>query len=220
MILKEICFHFENKHEMPVFNLRDFNLKINHIIDSIYLRIPRSIRTNNVRKLNVCVDSVEASREYFAADGVGMIYVPSEQKNELPFLEKIELYPAVVSLMKNGVEIAAKHDQGVSENIDTILKYLDEATLPFDYHRKVKCSHLSNKYKAEAIVKIQADRYLSQVVVSDKLGNIEIITVAEVEPMIDCVDLGFDKLSWNQDELLCFNGDELRFKLHPKIIKK
>jgi hypothetical protein len=219
VILREICYHFENKHEMPFFDGRDFNLKIGHIIDSIYLRMPRSIKTDNIRKLNVCVDLVESNKEYWAFDGIGMAFVACKQKNELPFLEKGELYAAVISLMKNGALITAKHDRGVSENIDAILRCLDQSAFPFDYHRKIQRSHRTKKYKAEAIVNIQADKYLSQVLVSDKLGNIERITVTEVEPMIDCVNLGFDKLIWEQDELRCYRGDNLSFKLNPKIIK-
>ena len=79
-------------------------------------------------------------------------------------------------------------------------------------------SHRSRRYKAEGIVHIQPDIYISQVLVSDRAGNLERIKVAEVEPLLGFVDLGFDKLLWEGDEVVGYSGDTKRFNVTPKLL--
>lgn len=204
---------------MPQFDQRAFNIKINNIQDSIRLRMPGTIKTESVIKL-YCKASVNPTEVEFAAtEGVGLVSVVSKKTNEIPFMERSELSRAVIEVMKEGVLIASKHDTGFKPHINTIFNYLNLANEPFDYYRKIKRSHRSRKYKAEGIIHIQPDEYLSQILVTDKSENTERITVSKVEPLLGCVDLGFDKLLWDGDFLLGIANGQKRFEIEPELLR-
>jgi len=216
MILREIEFAFLKRSEVYEY---DFRLRINHIIDSIYFRMPKKLKTSSVIKL-VCFACEEPYEIAFqTAEGVGTTYVDCPNAEKILHMEQEKAVSAVIEVLKKGVDIAAKYDDGIRENIEIIKNLIDSSPTPFDYYRGIKRSHRSRKYKCEGIIHIQPNKYISEVLVSDKQGNLERIKIKEIEPIVHCTDLGFNKLLWEGDAIVGMTDNFTTFKLEPKIVR-
>lgn len=218
MILREIDFQFELEGGINSNDEREFRKRINYIIDSIYFHMPKKIRTSSVIKLNCHVGEIFSKTNFWAVDGIGMAYSLYPNAKEILSFGQEETVAVVIHYLKEGVKIAAQNDEGINENIYKIVELIESSKQPSDWHRDVKRSHRSRKYKCEGIVHLQPNVYISEVLVSDKYGNTERIKIKEVEPILGCVDLGFDKLLWEGDEIIGMNGNFQAFKLSTNLI--
>lgn len=196
-----------------------FRMKINHIIDSIYYRMPKRLKTETVIKL-VCEATVPpVQREYLSFEGVGQAYVPCHDAEEILFLSEEEAPERVIQILKEGVKLTAKYDPGINDNATTLLDLIEGSREPFDYFRKnIKRSHRSRKYKCEGVIRIKRGCYESDVLISDKLGNTERINITNIEPGAWYSDLGFNKLYWDGDYVVGLTDDKERFRFTSNLI--
>lgn len=220
MILRELEFAFEGVDpSIRGKNEPAFRMKINHIIDSIYYRMPKKLKTETVIKL-VCRATVPpVEREYFSLEGVGEIFIPCPHAEEMLFLSEEEAPERVIQILKEGVKLTANHDTGINDNASELLDLIEDSREPFDYFRKnIKRSHRSRKYKCEGVVRIKQSCYESDVLISDKLGNFERINITNIEPGAWYSDLGYNRLIWDGDYVVGLTDDKERFRFTSKLI--
>ena len=84
MIFREIDFHIERYEKTPSSVERAMRLSINHIIDSIFLRMPKKFRTDSLQKLNCYACAKKPIKKFWAVDGVGMAFVDYPDAYSLP----------------------------------------------------------------------------------------------------------------------------------------
>jgi hypothetical protein len=220
MIFREIDFHMESAL-LPKFDgKREFRLKINHIVDSIYLRIkPLKIRTDSVIKLNCYGCSEHKGKEFWAYDGIGNVYVLFPNVEEVLTYDQRDAELAVIDTISRGLAIAAKYDSGIASNIDTILELVDSSRCELEFYRKIGRFHKSRKYKCDLIVHLKPNTYTSIVEVSDKHGNVERFDIHESKAVLYFALSSLDRLIWQGDAILGIKDDQVKFQLFPKMVR-
>ena len=109
--------------------------------------------------------------------------------------------------MRSCLLIAGRHDPGVEICRREIEALVDSADEPLEFHTGIKRSHHSRKYKCEAVVQVQRNRYILQLLVTDRNGNSETVHVKDIEPQLWFPDYGFAKIRWDGDEIICLEDN-------------
>lgn len=202
MNFREIDFHIHPGHEIRASILRKHRCRVNHIIDSIYLRIPKGIGTNLFSKLNVTVSNFRTKHKFWYFERIADVEYYDRDAEKLLSLPQEESVAVVRSYLLRGISIAAKHDLKFASHMPTIAELIKTAHLPYDYRTGVNCSLKRPGLKAELILRIQASRYLWDVEVRGS-DAIERLTLKRTEPMFPYFT-GFKifKLRWNGNQIL------------------
>jgi len=196
---------------------RAFRVKINHVIDSIFLRLPR-IKTKSLKKLNCYASNSEVDKVISNNDGYVAVHIAYPNVESIWAMNHSDAVKCVKIVLRKGLVLISNSEPEIKNNLQLLLELVDTGDEPFDYVRNIKRSHKSRKFKCYGVVEIRKNIYSSVVIVSDKLGNSERFCITEVEPFLGYVDLGFDKLLWEGDSILGFTEKSQAFRLKPSIV--
>jgi hypothetical protein len=202
MNFREIDFHIHLGHEIEASRLREHRLRINHIIDSIFLRIPKGLSTELFSKLNVKVSNFKTRHKFWHMDRIGHVEyfdLDADHLFSLPQQESVEL---VRSYFLRGISVAAKYDLKFATHLPCIRQLIKTSHLPYDYRTGVSCALRGKRMKAELILRIQPIHYLWDVKMSGDEG-IERLTLNRTEPSFPYFT-GFKnlKLRWSDNRIL------------------
>ena len=212
MILKEIDFHIKRYEKTPSSVTKNMRLRINHVIDSIFLRMPKKLKTDSLKKLNCYACAKPPNKEFVPFDGYCMAYVYYPDAYSIPQYEDELLVSTVKNVMTEGLKIASKYDNTLGPHLPLLFNLIDSSADPFEYNTGVKRSHRSRKYKCEGVLRIQPQIYSSMVRVTNKAGDVECFHVKDFEPLLFGPDLGFNKLLWEDDKIVAYQDDKRKFE--------
>ena len=202
MNFRELDFHIHIGREIKASIIREYRYRINHIIDSIFLRVPKGFGTELFSKLNVSVSNSRMKDKFWHFEGIGNVEyfdLDAEDLLSLPLEQSIRV---VRSYLLRGISVAAKHDPRFATHLATIRQLIKTAHLPYDYRTGVRCSLKRAEVKAELILRIQATQYLWDVEVSG-YDESERLTLKRTRPHFPYFT-GFKrlKLCWNDNRIL------------------
>src|SRR5947209_1336422 len=142
MIFKSLDFHAGRDYRQAAALVRSFRLRINYIVDSFSMRIPKKIRTLLFHKLNVCVNPKRSHRDpFFTLEGIGRVEIVDPKIHSIYRATPAEARKAVKAFLRRGIRIAAKNDRLFAQHLqlwDQLLSSVDEE---FDYDFRISRSH-------------------------------------------------------------------------------
>lgn len=218
MIFKEIDFHIERYEKIDAALNKGMRLRMNHIIDSIFLRMPKKLKTDSIKKLNCYACAKPPNKDFVTFDGYCMAYVYYPNAYSISQYEDELLVLAVKNIITEGLKIALKYDSTLKPHLSLLFDLINSSADPFEYNTGVKRFHRSRKYKCEGVLRIQPQIYSSMVRVTNKAGDVEWFHVKDLEPLLFKPDLGFNKLLWEEDKIVAYQNDNRKFEFVPKMI--
>jgi hypothetical protein len=212
MIFKTIDFHVSTGYgEEPVALLRPFRLRINYIVDSFNLRIPKRIKTLQFHKLNVCVRNRRLQmRPFLALEGIGMAEFVDPSIASIYQAVQTEAAKGVKGFLRRGIKLAAKNDRLFAEHLDVWGRLLSTTENEFDYDCGVSRSHPSRRWRAIAVLRITPKGYHYDVLIKDAKSR-EAIQRHRIKTT-ECVlpfyrGIGFSNLRWEKEEIAGYTKD-------------
>ena len=213
MIFNTLDFHVSTRYgEEPVKLMRPFRLRINDVVDSFSLRIPKKVRTDLFHKLNVCV-RYEPSQNvpFFALEGIGMVEIVDASIGSIYKATQTEAIKRVKAYLKNGIRIAAKSDRLFASHLGEWDRLLSTSGAEFDYDCGVSRSHRSRRWRCEADLRITPEVYHYDVLIKDSksLETIQrhrIKTTPCLLPLF--TGIGFSKMRWDGYQVVGYTRDD------------
>src|SRR4051794_39602472 len=140
MIFKSLDFHTRTKDwgEEPADLMRAFRLRINHIVDSFSMRIPKQVRIELFQKLNVtALARSEHGERFWAVEGIGVIELIVPDIASIYQASTAEAVNRVQNLLRKGIRIAALHDVLFAQHMEVWNDLLSTANEEFDFDLKI-----------------------------------------------------------------------------------
>jgi len=213
MIFNSLDFHSHARHgEETTKKMRAFRLRINHVVDSFSLRIPKKVRTDLFHKLNVCV-SCEQSQNvlFFVLEGIGTVEIVDASIGSIYMATQTEAVKRVKAYLKKGIRIAARSDRSFATYLAEWDRLLATSEEEFDYDCGVSRSHRSKRWRCEAVLRITPAAYHYDVLIKDckSLETIQrhrIKTTPCLLPFF--TGIGFSKMRWDGDQVVGYTKDD------------
>jgi hypothetical protein len=207
MIFNTLDFHVRAlDNGEPVLVNRPFRLKINPVVDSFSLRIPKKIRTALFHKLNVIV-SYQPSQNvpFFALEGYASVQIVEPHIATIYQATREEAVKRVKEYLQLGIQIAAQHDNLFAEHLELWEQLLSTTDEEFDFDYRIARSHRSRRWRAEAVIRITPTAYHYDVLVknsktSETIQRHRFKTIECVFPFSQW--LGFTKLRWENEDIV------------------
>src|SRR5258708_282761 len=108
MNFREIDYHIHPGHEVKTSRLREHRLRINHIIDSIFLRVPKGLGTELFSKLNVSVSNFKTKHKFWHFERIGYVEYFDPEAEDFLSLSQQQSSELVRSYLLRGISVAAK----------------------------------------------------------------------------------------------------------------
>lgn len=226
MIFNTLDFHINTRYgEEPANLSRPFRRKINYIVDSFSLRIPKKTKTLLFHKLNVCV-CYERSQNlpFYALAGIGSVEFVDPNIASIYEVPRAEAAKRVKAFLYKGIRIAAKSDRLFAKHLELWRELLSTAEEEFDYECRISRSHRSRRWRCDAVVRITPVAYHYDVLIKDS-RSLQMIQRHRIRTS-ECVlpfyrGIGFSKLRWDNEHVAGLTRDDkevFRFKadLRPK----
>ena len=202
----------------PVNLSRPLRMKINHIIDSFSVRIPKKSQTLLFHKLNVVVSrEPRQKRDFHSIDGYASAEVVDPNVASIYNLPRRETVERSIGYLLQGVRIAAKYDGLFAESLPLWEQLLSASHLEYDYYCDISRSQRSRRLRAETIIRITPTAYHYQVLVKNSKTH-EVVKRHTVETT-ECLwphyrGLGFSKIRWEDDAVVVglTKEDEEKFR--------
>lgn len=223
MIFNTLDFDVSTRYgEEPVKLHRPFLSRINYVVDSFSLRIPKKMRTELFHKLNVCV-RYERSQNvpFFALEGIGMVELVDPNIASIYKKTQAEAAKRVKAYLKRGIRIAARNDRLFAEHLPLWTQLLSSTEKEFDYDCRISRAHRSRRWRCEAVLRITPTAYHYDVLVNDtKSGQTiqrhRIKTTACFLPLF--TGIGFSKVRWDGDDVVGYTKDDrVAFRFHAEL---
>lgn len=213
VIFNTLDFHVSTRYgEEPVKLMRPFRLRINHVVDSFSLRIPKKVRSDLFHKLNVCV-RYERSQNvpFFAMEGIGMVEIVDATIGSIYKATQVEAIKRVKAYLKKGIRIAAKGDPLFAKHLDEWDRLLATSNEEFDYDCGLTRSHRSRRWRCDAVIRITPEAYHYDVLIKDSksLATIQrhrIKTTPCLLPLF--TGIGFSKIRWESEQVVGYTRDD------------
>lgn len=202
MNFREIDFHIHPGHAISSSRIRAHRHRINHIIDSIFLRMPRGLSTDLFSKLNVSVSNFRTKSQFWHFERIGFVEYFDSNAEDLLALPEEESVKLARSYLLRGISVAAKHDLRFATHLPTIRRLIRTAHLPYDYRTGVPSKLRGVGLCAELIIRIQARKYLWDVEIKGVEG-IERLTLQKTFP-------AFPYFTRFKNLRLCWNDNRIQ----------
>jgi hypothetical protein len=223
MIFNTLDFHLHTQYgEEPVKLGVPFRLRINYIVDSFSLRIPRKIKTRLFHKLNVLVSYKRWWRNAFSAvEGIGMVEFLDPHIRSIYDATPAEQIKRVKAFLRRGIRIAAKHDRLFGRHLKLWERLLSTVDEEFDHYFRMSRSHRSRHWRCNAVLRITPTAYHYDVVVKDSksLETIQRHRIKTTESAFPFYSgIGFSKLRWDKDDIVGLTRDDKEvFRFHTGL---
>ena len=207
MIFSEIDVHVNTRHaEEPAARHRAFRLRINHIVDSFWLRIPKGVKTRIIGKLNVNANSKPHDGEQFwDVDGIACVELHTPNVASIYRASQPQAVKRVRQFLATGINIAARYDRMFAKNMKLWRHLLATAHEEFDHELGISRSHRSRIWRCDAVIRIGPKQYHYDLLVreskTDKL--VERHRLKSTECLLPIYSgVGFSKLRWEGSEIV------------------
>jgi hypothetical protein len=222
MIFKVLDFHASEKRGQTNAVLRHFRLKMNYIVDSFSLRIPKKIKTLSFHKLNVCVHNERCQSEpFFALEGIGYAEIVDPDIDSIYEGTQAEIAKHVKVYLRRGIQSAAKHDALFARHMELWKRLLATTEEEFDYDYRVSRFHRSRLWRCEAVLRITPRAYHYDVLVKENksqqtIQRHRIKTIECVLPLFE--GIGLCKLRWEGSDVVGLSRDDKEvFRFDTKL---
>jgi hypothetical protein len=223
MIFNSLDFHLHSQYgEEPVALSRPFRLRINYIVDSFSMRIPKKIKTATFHKLNVCVCYKRGQRTpFYAMEGIGMVEIIEPKIASIYEALPAEAEERVKGYLSKGLRIAAKSDALFAEPLDLWDELLSTVGEAFDFDLRMSRSHRSRRWACEAVMRITPTAYHYDVLVKDSKSRqtIQRHRTKTTEPAFPFYrGVGFSKVRWDDADIVGLSKDDKEvFRFHAEL---
>jgi hypothetical protein len=223
MIFNTVDFHVHGRYgEGPLRALRPFRLRINHIVDSFSLRIPKKTRTELFHKLNVCVSSERLQKTpFFALEGIVVVEIVDPEIDSIYKTTRPETIKRVKRYLKRGIRIAAKNDRLFAKHIALWNRLLSTTEEEFDYDCRIARSHRSRRWRCQAVLRMTSIAYHYDVLIKDS-RSLQTIQRHRIKTTECCLPfftgIGFSKLRWDGADVVGYTRcDKEEFRFHTGL---
>jgi len=202
--------------------MRAFRLRINHVVDSFSLRIPKKIRTRLFQKLNVTANQkAEWGSGFNAVEGIGLVDLVTPDIASIYRASQARAVKRVKHLLRVGIRIAAKHDSLFARHMDLWKHLLSTTGKEFDYDLCIARSHPSRRWRCQAVLRISPTNYHYDVLVQDSRG-LETIQRQRIKTTPCALPfytgIGFSKLRWEKQDIVGLTRDDNEvFRFEAKL---
>lgn len=216
MNFRELDFHINASHT-KVSVTRQHRSRINHMVDSIYLRTPKGLTTELFSKLNVCVNDFSAKTRFWHFERIGYVEYFDPEAHQLLRLPQQEAVALTRRYLLRGIMAAARHDRKFAEHLPVLRQLIKTAHQTYDYRTHVVRSSQDRRMRAELILRIQPDEYLWDIEVMSKQG-IERLTINRTTPLFPYFTRF--KLKWIGGEIQLFDqADKMLGRAIPTVAR-
>jgi hypothetical protein len=213
MIFKSLDFHLKSQYgDEPIALLRPFRLRINYIVDSFSMRIPKKTATLSFHKLNVCVRYERGQIDpFFALEGIGHVELVDPNIASLYQASAPEAAKRVKGFLNEGLRIAAESDALFAGHQDLWNELLSTVDEEFDFDLGMSRSHRSRRWACEAVMRITPTAYHYDVLIKDgksrqTIQRHRIKTTTPAFPFYRGV--GFSKIRWDGNDVVVSSKDD------------
>jgi hypothetical protein len=220
MIFNSLDFHLHTRHgEEPTNLYKPFRGRVNHIVDSFAMRIPKKVLTESFHKLNVTASYKQLQRDpFYALEGIGSVELAVPEIASIYELGAPEAISRVKGYLHAGIRIAAKADRLFAQHLALWDELLDTTEREFDFDCRIARSHRSRRWRARAVMRITPTAYHYDVLVEESKSGREIqrhrIKTTECfYPFYR--GIGYNQLRWEDGNIVGRTDDEkevFRFK--------
>jgi hypothetical protein len=223
MIFNTLDFHVSTRYgEEPVKLLRQFRSRINYVVDSFSLRIPKKIRTELFHKLNVCVSNERSQiASFFALEGIGTVEIVDPNIASIYKATQMEAAKRVKAYLKRGIRTAAKNDRLFAEHLAIWTQLLSSTEKEYDYDCRISRSHRSRRWRCDAVLRITPTAYHYNVLVRNNksLQTIQRHRIKTTECFLPFfTGIGFSKMRWDGDDVVGYTKDDKEaFRFHAAL---
>jgi hypothetical protein len=223
MIFDTLDFHLRTQYgEEPVAVHVPFRLRINYIVDSFSLRIPKKTKAEFFRKLNVCAHHKRLQKDpFFAVEGVGMVEIVDPNISSVYQATAVETVNRVKTFLKQGIWIAAQSDRLFAVHLELWEHLLSPVDEEFDFDLRVSRYHRSRRWRCDAVMRITPTAYHYDVLIRDSktLQTIQrhrIKTTECARPLYR--GIGFSELRWEKGDVVGITRDDKEvFRLSTEL---
>jgi hypothetical protein len=201
--------------------LREFRRRINHVVDSFSLRIPKKTRTELFHKLNICVSDERCQKvPFFAVEGIGLVEIVDANISSIYKATQMEAVKRVKRFLKRGTRIAAEHDRQFARHLTEWDRLLDTTEQEFDYDLRVSRSHRSRRWRCQAVLRITPAAYHYDVLVkeSKSLQTIQRHRIRTTECFLPFfTGIGFSQLRWKREDVVGYGKGKEVFRFQTGL---
>jgi hypothetical protein len=208
-IFTALDFHTYMRRDPPARLQRAFKLRINHIVDSFSMRIPKKTKTQFFHKLNVnASDHADDFERFCHAEGFGEVHLSVPGVASIFRVSQPEAVKRVKAILRRGLALAAKNDLLFARHMPLWRHLLATTDREFDFDLRRSASHRSRRWRCEAVMRITPTAYHYDVVVKDSRTSREverhgIKTTETLFPFYH--GIGFSQLRWDNEDILVLN---------------
>jgi hypothetical protein len=223
MIFNTLDFHLHTQYgEEPVDLGVPFRLRINYIVDSFSLRIPKKIKTQLFHKLNVSVGYKRWWIKAFSAvEGIGCVELLNPHIRSIYDETPTEQIKRVKAYLRRGIRIAAKHDRLFGRHLKLWEHLLSTVDEEFDHDFRMSRSHRSRRWRCDAVMRVTPTAYHYDVLIKDSksLQTIQRHRIKTTECAFPFYrGIGFSKLRWDKGDIVGITRDGKRaFRLNTGL---
>jgi hypothetical protein len=221
MLFKILDFHVHLRDwgEEDLILQRPFRLRINYVLDSFTLRIPKKVRTHRIRKLNVCANKQRRTQnEFWDLEGIANVELTIPEIESIYFLNQSQAAEQVTNHLRAGIEIACSHDSLFAEHRNLCNELLSTTNQEFDYESGISRVHRTRRWRCDTVLRIGANKYSYDLLVREMASQetIQRYTIKTTDCLLPLFDgVGFSKLRWEKQEIIGFtsaDAEAFRFR--------
>ena len=220
-IFTALDFHTEVQRAPRDRRGRSIWLRIEHIVDSFSMRIPKKIKTQFFHKLNVFAYDADTIERLCHAEGIANVFLMGHADLRVPGIASIfrvsqpEAVKRVKAILRRGLAFAGKNDLLFARHMPLWRHLLATTDQEFDFDLRRSRAHRSRRWRGEAVMRITPTAYHYDVVVKDARTSREVerhrIRTTETRfPFYH--GIGFSRLRWDNQDILVLSrkGDVVR----------
>jgi plasmid stability protein len=209
-------FHTREQRELPARLARAFRLRINHIVDSFSMRIPKKIKTQFFHKLNVIAwEATDFDKCFWYLDGIGHAELLVPDLGSIFRVSQGTAVKRVKAILRRGLEFAGKNDLLFARHMSLWRRLLATTDQEFDFDLRLSRTHRSRRWTCQAVMRITPAHYHYDIVVKDSRTSHEVERhrIKSTECLFPFYHgIGFAKLRWDNQDILVLarNGAVVR----------
>jgi len=189
---------------------RSIWFRINHVVDSFSMRIPKKTKTQFFHKLNVMAYDGDIIERFGHAEGIAHVFLLVPGVASLFRVSQPEAVKRVKAILRRGLAFAGKNDLLFARHMPLWRHLLATTDQEFDFDLRLSRAHRSRRWRCEAFMRITPTHYHYDVVVKDARTSREVerhrIKTTETRfPFYH--GIGFSRLRWENQDILVLDGN-------------
>lgn len=180
--------------------------RINHIVDSFSMRIPKKTRTQFFHKLNVNAwQSADVDEQFCHAEGIAHVHLLVPGISSIFRVSQDEAVKRVKAILLRGLDYAGKNDLLFARHMSLWRHLLATTDQEFDFDLCLSRAHRSRRWLCQAVMRITPTHYHYDVVVKDARSSREVERhrIKTTECWFPFYrGPGFSQLRWDRQDIL------------------